>query len=75
MKKAMFRTALVLGLLALYTLGAGAQGMYWESEMTSDKNPGAGISKTWYMPKMLKIETGWRSQGCVWTVWPINPCI
>ncbi len=58
MKKAMFRTALVLGLLALYTLGAGAQGMYWESEMTSDKNPGAGISKTWYMPKMLKIETG-----------------
>jgi len=58
MKKTMFRTALVVGLLALVTLGAGAQGLYWESEMTSEKNQGSGVSKTWYMPKMLKIETG-----------------
>ena len=53
MKKTMFRTALVVGLLALVTLGAGAQGLYWESDMTSEKNQGSGVSKTWYMPKML----------------------
>jgi hypothetical protein len=58
MKKAMLRTALVTCLLAIFTLGVSAQGLYWESEMSGGKTQGSGISKTWYMPKMLKIETG-----------------
>ena len=58
MKTAVIRTALLIGLLVLVTLGVSAQGLYWESEMTGEKTQGTHLTKTWYMPGMLKINTG-----------------
>jgi hypothetical protein len=58
MKTAGIRTALVVALLAVFAVGACAQGLYWESVVSSDKMPQKEVMKTWYMPKMLKIETG-----------------
>lgn len=58
MKTAGIRTALVIALLAVFAVGACAQGLYWESIVSSDKMERKEVMKTWYMPKMLKIETG-----------------
>jgi hypothetical protein len=58
MKTAGIRAALIIALLAVFAVGAGAQGLYWESIVSSDKMQQKEVMKTWYMPKMLKIETG-----------------
>ena len=58
MKNAMVRTSMLIALLALMTIGLNAQGLYWESEVSGEKMDGKEVMKTWYMPKMLKIETG-----------------
>jgi len=50
------RAALVLLILAAGLSAAFAQGMYWESKVTSDKMEKSDVTKTWYMPKMLKIQ-------------------
>jgi hypothetical protein len=44
----------VLLLFALSTI-AGAQGLYWESTMTSSQSTTGDSSQTYYMPKMFKI--------------------
>ncbi len=51
-------TAVILLLLAVSVAGAWTQGMYWESKVTSEKMERTEVMKTWYMPKMLKIQTG-----------------
>lgn len=58
MKNAMVRISMLIALLALMTIGLNAQGLYWESEVSGEKMEGREAMKTWYMPKMLKIETG-----------------
>ena len=58
MNKIGTRALWILLVVAAGCAGAFAQGMYWESTVTSDKMEGSELMKTWYMPKMLKIQTG-----------------
>lgn len=58
MMKTAMRSALVLALVAVVAGGAFAQGVYWESVISGKEMEGQEVMKTWYMPKMLKIETG-----------------
>lgn len=51
------RVVLILVALAMGLSGAFAQGMYWESTVTGEKMDGSDVMKTWYMPKMLKLQT------------------
>lgn len=51
------RMVLILVILALGLSGAFAQGMYWESTVTGEKMDGSDVMKTWYMPKMLKLQS------------------
>jgi len=44
-------------ILTLGLSGAFAQGMYWESTVTGEKIEGSDLMKTWYMPKMLKLQS------------------
>jgi len=58
MKNISNRILVVLLLLAISAAGALAQGLYWESTVSGDKIEGTDVVKTWYMPKMMKIQTG-----------------
>lgn len=58
MKSIVTRTAALALFLVVTVAGAVAQGLYWESAITSDRTEGTDVMKSWYMPRMMKIQTG-----------------
>lgn len=58
MKNVSKQLCIVLLLLAVSAAGALAQGLYWESTVSGEKMEGTDVVKSWYMPKMMKIQTG-----------------
>lgn len=57
MKSTGTRMVLILLALAMGLSGAFGQGMYWESTVTGEAIDGSDLMKTWYMPKMLKLQS------------------
>jgi hypothetical protein len=57
MKSIVTRLAALALFLAVTGAGAVARGLYWESAITSVRAEGTDTMKSWYMPRMMKIQT------------------